>query len=128
MKDYLFAYGTLAEEHAPQEIAGTVTQLRYVGQGFVFGRLYDLGEYPGAVLISARRRQGLNELLSAVEETLSADLVDIRVRIPYSATDLVNTFHRKGIVESEDYSPRGTLIEGKIPQALAREFEEYRVT
>lgn len=57
MKDYLFAYGTLAEEHAPQEIAGAVTQLRYVGQGFVFGRLYDLGEYPGAVLEGDRHHK-----------------------------------------------------------------------
>ena len=49
LKQYLFAYGTLAE-NAPQEIAGAVNQLKSVGDGFIFGRLYDLGEYPGAVL------------------------------------------------------------------------------
>jgi gamma-glutamylcyclotransferase (GGCT)/AIG2-like uncharacterized protein YtfP len=37
-KRYLFSYGTLLPEHAPREI------------GFVRGRLYDLGDYPGAVL------------------------------------------------------------------------------
>ena len=84
-------------------------------------------EYPDAVAISARERVGLDALLQRVEQTLGSGLVAIRVRIPYNATELVNTFHRKGIVESEDYSPRGTLIEGKIPLALAREFEEYRV-
>jgi gamma-glutamylcyclotransferase (GGCT)/AIG2-like uncharacterized protein YtfP len=50
MKNYLFVYGTLAEENAPQEIAGTIKKLKCVGEGFIFGRLYDLGEYPGAVL------------------------------------------------------------------------------
>lgn len=50
MKDYLFVYGTLAEENVPQEIASTVKKLKYVGEGFISGLLYDLGEYPGAVL------------------------------------------------------------------------------
>ena len=49
-KRYLFSYGTLLPEHAPREIAPTVRRLRRVGQGFVRGKLYDLGDYPGAVL------------------------------------------------------------------------------
>jgi len=53
MKDYLFVYGTLVEENAPREIAGTIKKLKYVGDGFVLGRLYDLGEYPGAVLVAS---------------------------------------------------------------------------
>ena len=54
MKDYLFAYGTLAEDRVPLEIASAVKRLKYVGDGFIFGRLYDLGDYPGAVLESER--------------------------------------------------------------------------
>ena len=50
MKDYLFVYGTLAGESAPKEVAGAFNKLRYVGRGFILGRLYDLGKYPGAVL------------------------------------------------------------------------------
>jgi gamma-glutamylcyclotransferase (GGCT)/AIG2-like uncharacterized protein YtfP len=49
-KRYLFSYGTLQPSHAPAEIAPTVRRLRHVGRGSVHGRLYDLGEYPGAVL------------------------------------------------------------------------------
>jgi gamma-glutamylcyclotransferase (GGCT)/AIG2-like uncharacterized protein YtfP len=49
MKDYLFAYGTLADD-TPQEIAATMRRLKFVGEGFVSGRLYDIGAYPGAVL------------------------------------------------------------------------------
>jgi gamma-glutamylcyclotransferase (GGCT)/AIG2-like uncharacterized protein YtfP len=49
-KRYLFSYGTLLPQHAPREIAPTMRRLRRVGQGFVRGRLYDLGDYPGAVL------------------------------------------------------------------------------
>ena len=50
MSDYLFTYGTLHPGHAPEEIAPAVAKLRPVGKGFVHGVLYDLGDYPGAVL------------------------------------------------------------------------------
>ena len=47
---HLFVYGTLSPRHAPPEIAATVRRLRPVGPASVRGRLFDLGEYPGAVL------------------------------------------------------------------------------
>ncbi len=49
-KRYLFSYGTLLPSLAPPEIKPTVRRLRRVGRGFVRGHLFDLGEYPGAVL------------------------------------------------------------------------------
>ncbi len=53
MIGYLFSYGTLQPGRAPAEIAPAVEKLRLVGNGFVRGVLYDLGEYPGAVLDSS---------------------------------------------------------------------------
>jgi gamma-glutamylcyclotransferase (GGCT)/AIG2-like uncharacterized protein YtfP len=50
MSEYLFAYGTLKAGHAPPEIADAVEMLQYVGKAKVRGILFDLGEYPGAVL------------------------------------------------------------------------------
>lgn len=50
MREYLFIYGTLLPEYAPNEIADTVRRLSYVGPAYVHGRLYDLGEYPGVIL------------------------------------------------------------------------------
>ncbi|HLV86919.1 MAG TPA: gamma-glutamylcyclotransferase family protein [Candidatus Sulfotelmatobacter sp.] len=47
---HLFVYGTLSPRHAPPEIKATVRRLRPVGSASVRGHLYDLGEYPGAVL------------------------------------------------------------------------------
>lgn len=52
---HLFVYGTLSPRHAPPEIAATVRRLRPVGPASVKGRLYDLGEYPGAVLSKTSR-------------------------------------------------------------------------
>ena len=50
MSQHLFVYGTLQPDHAPAEIASAIHRLREVGGGHVRGRLYDLGEYPGAIL------------------------------------------------------------------------------
>ena len=50
MTAYLFTYGTLQPGRAPAEIAPAVAKLRPVAEGFVRGLLYDLGDYPGAVL------------------------------------------------------------------------------
>lgn len=49
-KTYLFAYGTLLPSHARPEIAPVIRRLKPIGRGSARGRLYDLGEYPGAVL------------------------------------------------------------------------------
>jgi gamma-glutamylcyclotransferase (GGCT)/AIG2-like uncharacterized protein YtfP len=50
MSAHLFVYGTLQPAHAPAGLAHVVSKLRPIGEGFVNGILYDLGEYPGAVL------------------------------------------------------------------------------
>jgi gamma-glutamylcyclotransferase (GGCT)/AIG2-like uncharacterized protein YtfP len=47
---HLFAYGTLQPGLAPAEITPVMEKLRLVGEGFIYGKLYDLGEYPGAVI------------------------------------------------------------------------------
>ena len=48
MKNHLFLYGTLLTG-ASDEVANIVRQFRRVGEAYVRGKLYDLGEYPGAV-------------------------------------------------------------------------------
>lgn len=57
MSNYLFTYGTLQPNHAPGEIASAVAHLQPVGKGFVHGVLYDLGDYPGAVLDPSSKRK-----------------------------------------------------------------------
>jgi gamma-glutamylcyclotransferase (GGCT)/AIG2-like uncharacterized protein YtfP len=50
MPEYLFVYGTLLPGRAPRHLLGVVQELRSVGPASVPGLLYDLGEYPGAVV------------------------------------------------------------------------------
>jgi gamma-glutamylcyclotransferase (GGCT)/AIG2-like uncharacterized protein YtfP len=54
---YLFVYGTLLPEYAPEEFASVMGSLRTAGKGAVRGTLYNLGRYPGAVLDAASSRR-----------------------------------------------------------------------
>ncbi|HTD54089.1 MAG TPA: gamma-glutamylcyclotransferase family protein [Silvibacterium sp.] len=57
MTEYLFVYGTLQPGQSPEDIASVVDELRPVGTGFIHGVLYDLGQYPAAVLDSSSKQK-----------------------------------------------------------------------
>ncbi len=83
--------------------------------------------FPHAVLVSARRGWGLDELLATVDGVLSQGMVPLRVQLPYQASHLVHLFHQRGTITSERYTKDGTLIEGCLPPALAPQFKSYAV-
>ena len=47
---YLFCYGTLLRDAAPQSVSGLCRRLPRLASASVAGCLYDLGSYPGLVL------------------------------------------------------------------------------
>ncbi len=50
MSDYLFVYGSLLPGEAEADTVSVMQQLLRLGPAYVHGKLYDLGEYSGAVL------------------------------------------------------------------------------
>ena len=85
MSEYLFAYGTLQPGQAAAEIAATVARLRPIGSGYVHGLLYDLGEYPGAILSSTARSR-----IHGTVFRLSNDAKDLTQLDEYEGFDPVN--------------------------------------
>ena len=55
MNQNLFLYGTLLPSEVPKEIASIVKRFRRLGSAHVRGRLYDFGEFPGAILDPSSR-------------------------------------------------------------------------
>lgn len=53
MTEHLFIYGTLLPGLSPDGLSGLLSRLRFIGTGAVRGWLYDLVDYPGAVLDSS---------------------------------------------------------------------------
>jgi len=86
----------------------------------------DLLQAPNPVMISALTGDGLPEFLERVEETLELQMAHVSVLIPYQQGELVDLFHRRGLIEREDHTGQGTEIEGLIPQELVGHFEGVR--
>ena len=80
-----------------------------------------------AVRISALKGQGLEALLALVEKTIAEEMIELHVRIPYSANALAALFHQRGIVAREEFTEQGTLIEGKIARSLLARFGKFKI-
>jgi GTP-binding protein HflX len=80
---------------------------------------------PGALLISAKSGDGLEEVLSAIGQALFADYKNVTVLLPYEQGQLVSIFHEKGHVESIQHQSDGIRITGMLPKQLAAQFSPY---
>ena len=55
--EWVFLYGTLLPQFAPEAMRDVVARLHFHGDGSLRGVLYDLGEYPGAVFDATTDRR-----------------------------------------------------------------------
>src|SRR5687768_13802360 len=86
-------------------------------------------DYPSPVPISAANGIGLDQLFITLQEVLEerADSMQLEVRVPYAAGELVRLFHQRGVVEHEEYGPEGTELRGTLPRRYAAQFERYTI-
>jgi len=84
-----------------------------------------IADNPRAVLISALRGEGLEQLLEAVDMTLRERMALIDTLIPYSRGDLVAMLHEHGTVETETHTEHGTHVVGRLPLELVGRLEPY---
>jgi GTP-binding protein HflX len=83
-------------------------------------------EWP-VVTISGFSGFGIEGLLGEIELGLEAEqrFVDVELVIPFARHDLVDRFHSMGRVEDATYDERGTVLTGKLPEALLSSFTPY---
>lgn len=80
-----------------------------------------------AVWISARTGAGISDLLVAVEAALTQYLHPLTVLLPYKRGDLRSMFYERGQVDSEESTPEGLVLYGRLPQRLLPYFESFAV-
>ena len=78
---------------------------------------------PGAVAVSARTGEGIEELRARIEQMLPHPQVSIDVVVPYSRGDLVSRVHAEGEIDTVDYVEAGTRVVARVGAALAAEIE-----
>ena len=80
---------------------------------------------PGAVWVSARTGQGIEQLREIIAGRLPHPDVEVDVLVPYDRGDLVARVHRDGEVLSETHEAGGTRLGARVDGSLAAALEEF---
>ena len=133
MKDYLFVYGSLRSPcQVPEAIAAVANRFVRVGLGKVNGRLYDFGDFCGAVLDSDGISVVHGEL---VELPSDGDVLDILDR--YEEIDPLNPanglfWRQRTMVHLADGSEKEAWIytynraAGNAPLILSGDYHSFK--
>ena len=82
--------------------------------------------FPGAILISAKTGQGLDDLKDAIAEAIQETYVPVTFMIPFSRYGILSEIHAAGRVISETHTDEGTeitvMISGEDAGRLARKY------
>ncbi|MBZ0316630.1 MAG: GTPase HflX [Anaerolineae bacterium] len=81
--------------------------------------------YNAIVGVSALEKLGIQDLLQAVEDVMKTTLVPIRVLLPYSQGELLSWIHTRGVVDREEHTQEGVLIEAHLPARAVQRVEQF---
>ncbi len=84
-----------------------------------------LAAFPDAVAVSALKRQGIDELLEAVNRKLYESYIPISVSLPFQEGALIALFHEQGQVERVEHNRRGVFMQGRLPGRLVARFRAF---
>lgn len=87
----------------------------------------DLPRQSNAVYISAKSGEGLEALLSAVEDNLPVKIKHFKLLIPFSDASLSARLRNDGSLISEEYTADGILVEANVEQPKWHIVEPYEI-
>ncbi len=88
-------------------------------------RLLLRGLEPNAVFVSAKTREGIDELQRLIADTIPEPDVELTAVIPYDHGELVSMIHQSGQVLDTDYVESGTRIHARVSPEMAARLEQY---
>ena len=88
-------------------------------------RLLLRGLEPGAVFVSAKTGEGIDELRARIAEVLPDPDVEVDVVLPYDRGDLVALIHERGRIVSTDYEEVGTRLHAFVSPQHASLLDEF---
>lgn len=75
--------------------------------------------YRDVLRISAKEHIGLAGLLQAVDWSLSDNMIEIKLLIPYAMGEWLSAIHEQGIIEAEAHTETGVEVTARVPRRLA---------
>lgn len=88
---------------------------------------FEEDEYVTSVLVSAAKRQGLENLLSAIDLGLATALRTLKLRLPYNRGDLVSLTYEQATVLQRDDRDDGVYLVARMPAGLAEQLKEHQI-
>jgi GTP-binding protein HflX len=82
-------------------------------------------EFKSVVRVSAVTKQGLDVLLSEIEEQFKSAMSRYELLLPYNKGDVVAWVHENAIVEAEDHTEEGFRLTVNMPPRVAGNVEEF---
>ncbi len=83
------------------------------------------GLLPGAVFVSARTGEGIDELRERLSEIVRRPEVEVDVLLPYTRGDLVARIHSDGQILDSTHEETGTRMRVRVPESLASALLDY---
>ncbi len=81
--------------------------------------------YVAQVAVSARESRGLDGLLQAIEEVLSARLRRVRLLVPYERGDIVSLLFQQAHVINQEHISEGFLVDVEVSNELYERYKDY---
>lgn len=82
---------------------------------------------PDGILCSIKTGFGMPELSAAVEDRLTSDSGDVRLRVPDAEYAMVALLHREASILEEGRDEDATLLRVRLPEKLESRFEKFVV-
>lgn len=83
---------------------------------------------PHSIAVSARSGDGIDKLLSLIEDELPHAPMQVDLIVPYDRGDLVARAYREGELDVVEHIEAGTRIIGRVGEGLARDLTKAAVT
>ena len=125
---------TLAEIDAPDIpkilLFNKVDRLQVsVSDQFVINQkfLEEFNDYKHMLSITALKKQGIDNLLEAIEDVLNEELRPLQLLIPYERGDLTSQLFKEATVDMHTHTENGVLLTVQLPKNLLEKFKDYQV-
>lgn len=77
------------------------------------------------VYISAKKREGLSELLDCIECVFRNRHQEMNLLVPFSDSAVISELHAVAVVKSQEYVEEGTCVHALVPVEQVKKFERY---
>lgn len=81
----------------------------------------------GAVRISAKTGEGIEDLLSAVEENLPVSLRKVALLLPFDQAGIVAQIRKDQVLYQEEYRPNGIFVSALLDPVLYGRVRQYEI-